>query len=311
MRDKSIDFLKGICILLVILGHALYDTPLFSEFILAKTTYNFIYSFHMPLFFCISGYLTNVIRYKKPYYILKYTLSYYIVYLIIVFSYTILTQENDFNTKLLYYPLGSAWFLLALFILKFVWTIISNWFEPTLLLLLSLSVFYIIMHYNFSYWFPILFLPSFAIGFCLRNIDTNNPKKFSIIIMCSFLLIVFMEIKIYGIGADTYQKNIIGSAIFILFLGIKNCFSRSNIISYIGENSIIFYVINSVTGKTLAKFVNALSLPYYISVFIYFVTTTILGLLIIHLMKYKLLKWIVYIFNPSKFLNDYQKREAQ
>ena len=60
-RNGYIDFIKGIAILLVLVGHAIqycsgseyflqreyYDNPLFK----------FIYSFHMPLFMAVSGYL--------------------------------------------------------------------------------------------------------------------------------------------------------------------------------------------------------------------------------------------------------------
>jgi fucose 4-O-acetylase-like acetyltransferase len=46
-RNYSIDILKGIGILMVILGHCLTQ-PSFEN--------NFIYSFHMPLFFLVSGY---------------------------------------------------------------------------------------------------------------------------------------------------------------------------------------------------------------------------------------------------------------
>lgn len=54
-RDKSIDFIKGIAIYLVVLGHC---------WSISKDLFQFIYSFHMPLFFCISGYLFSS---KKKY----------------------------------------------------------------------------------------------------------------------------------------------------------------------------------------------------------------------------------------------------
>lgn len=52
-RITYIDQLRGFAILLVVMGHALehngyHQSPLF----------NLIYSFHMPLFFCISGFVT-------------------------------------------------------------------------------------------------------------------------------------------------------------------------------------------------------------------------------------------------------------
>lgn len=48
MRDRSIDAAKGIAIILVVLGHVCTGIPWLVKW---------IYSFHMPLFFMISGYL--------------------------------------------------------------------------------------------------------------------------------------------------------------------------------------------------------------------------------------------------------------
>lgn len=48
-RDGAIDICRGICILLVIIGHQLQNQGLVS-------TMQIIYSFHMPLMFIISGF---------------------------------------------------------------------------------------------------------------------------------------------------------------------------------------------------------------------------------------------------------------
>lgn len=54
---KNVDYIKGIAILLVCIGHA--ATP---SFLPRPHTYEYvvqaIYSFHMPLFFLISGFLS-------------------------------------------------------------------------------------------------------------------------------------------------------------------------------------------------------------------------------------------------------------
>lgn len=59
-RDIGIDALRGFSILLVVLGHAIAN----AENLLVASTYNlkyvlsnFLYTFHMPLFFLISGYV--------------------------------------------------------------------------------------------------------------------------------------------------------------------------------------------------------------------------------------------------------------
>lgn len=48
-RDKSLDIAKAICIILMVIGHS--DCP--------KYLHDFIYMFHMPCFFFISGWLLN------------------------------------------------------------------------------------------------------------------------------------------------------------------------------------------------------------------------------------------------------------
>lgn len=54
-RDASIDALRGFAILLVVFGHSLqFTNPDFDNNIL----FRIIYSFHMPLFMFISGYVT-------------------------------------------------------------------------------------------------------------------------------------------------------------------------------------------------------------------------------------------------------------
>lgn len=57
-----LDVMKGILIILVILGHSIQDT--ISDY-QNNFLFRFIYSFHMPLFFAISGYLTFKNKYDK------------------------------------------------------------------------------------------------------------------------------------------------------------------------------------------------------------------------------------------------------
>ena len=56
-RIEWIDYSKGILIILVIAGHAIPEFDLHLDYLA-----HFIYSFHMPAFFILSGYL---FRYKK------------------------------------------------------------------------------------------------------------------------------------------------------------------------------------------------------------------------------------------------------
>lgn len=54
-RLEYIDFCRGIAILLVVIGHLIQ----FNGIVTSNPVFEFIYSFHMPLFFAISGYITQ------------------------------------------------------------------------------------------------------------------------------------------------------------------------------------------------------------------------------------------------------------
>lgn len=60
-RMKYLDIAKGIGILLVVIGHCIPDasTPNGVSIISYKILFDLIYSFHMPLFFFISGYMIS------------------------------------------------------------------------------------------------------------------------------------------------------------------------------------------------------------------------------------------------------------
>ena len=59
MDTKEIDRVKGVGAIFVILGHS-FTIAIREEYKLADILFNTIYSFHMPLFFLISGYLYSV-----------------------------------------------------------------------------------------------------------------------------------------------------------------------------------------------------------------------------------------------------------
>lgn len=59
-RIEYVDILRGFAIFLVTFGHIMersgyHESPLFA----------FIYSFHMPLFFCISGFICDYVYDKR------------------------------------------------------------------------------------------------------------------------------------------------------------------------------------------------------------------------------------------------------
>ncbi|TIL79370.1 MAG: acyltransferase family protein [Mesorhizobium sp.] len=67
-RDLSLDFAKGILIILVIIGHLLqYCIYRGTDAFWMSPYYKSIYIFHMPLFMAISGYLSSGAIWRKPF----------------------------------------------------------------------------------------------------------------------------------------------------------------------------------------------------------------------------------------------------
>jgi len=122
-RDQTMDVLRGLAILLVVLGHMTqFCDPDFDH----NIVFRIIYSFHMPLFFFISGYVINLPRLKSGMgsYIWKRTLRLAIPFLawtffVIYWLDGIFTRMSfrAFAIQIYHSPDGGGlWFLWALFI---------------------------------------------------------------------------------------------------------------------------------------------------------------------------------------------------
>lgn len=141
-RLEYIDILKGIGIILVVLGHVTLNSDL----------YHFIYAFHMPLFFIVSG----MFLHDKQGFIRKQAKSLLIPYLafgLLTFVYWWLV-ESHFREL----PAGET-----------IWGQFINLFFPTG-----------IQHCNVVLWFlPCLFLAC-VMGNYLNRWITSKPIKISL-----------------------------------------------------------------------------------------------------------------------------------
>lgn len=186
-RDKSIDFLKGVAIFSVVLGHCWF---------ISDELFEFIYSFHMPLFFCISGYLFNT---KKKYgtfliskiktliipYVLFFVSSFIVSVFVLDRDITILDglsymlQGGKFCSKVCNWPL---WYLLLFFIAS--------------------NIFYFIAKIRFAvirYVIAVgLFLASLPIqNYCYNTFaDDLVPFAFNALCPALFFMIVAYEFKL-------------------------------------------------------------------------------------------------------------------
>ena len=182
-RNKSIDAMKGLLILLVVIGHVLLgsldDNPLRY----------LIYSFHMQAFFFISGFLFNVEKIK--YYSFtnlcsKYWKRMLKMWLIAWLVYTIYAIRDDFSIisilRQIYNPYYHLWFIPALFL-----TIVISHFvlrnvksmAVSLCILLTLGIFTYNLsrsEFKLSSFISLNTSLFFFLGLILRRIPPINIK---------------------------------------------------------------------------------------------------------------------------------------
>lgn len=97
-RIEYIDIAKGIGIILVVFGHSITAAMRENSFV-AQFVYNYIYSFHMSLFFIISGFLysSTIERYSKKSICINKTIQLMIPYISFsILNYCILEVINHF-----------------------------------------------------------------------------------------------------------------------------------------------------------------------------------------------------------------------
>lgn len=135
-RDFYVDVAKGIGIFFVVWGHIILHGPV----------YNFIYSFHMPLFFLLSGLLFNISKYKtlKEFCVhrCKTLIIPYLVFSFITYIYWVVIENPITDNEGILTPFlqifisqGSAgymlhnipmWFVLCLFAIEIIYFLLKR-----------------------------------------------------------------------------------------------------------------------------------------------------------------------------------------
>lgn len=124
-RNRTVDVLRGLAMLLVVLGHTMSGSSVDSE---KSFIYQVIWSLQMPLFFLISGYVT---QYRKPMesgsslwrYVIKKTVAYLLPWTVWTFAVRglLFGQTNFLDLKYLLWHMDSGyWFLFALWMISMV-----------------------------------------------------------------------------------------------------------------------------------------------------------------------------------------------
>lgn len=263
-RYKELDLMKGIGILLVYLGH-IFNLTMLKWDSLILYLYRTIYSFHMPLFFFISGLLSNVNKeidlnkfYKGK--IKRLLVPYLFINLVDFFPRTLFPKlvNSEFGgaKEILFYGTKISWFVYTLFIIFMIFPFLDKYilkkdkyylFGMFLIILNYLKIFENIE--IFSVNTVVSYLLYFYIGYMIKpfyneKIRNGFWNKNLIFLIISLIFLIFAYKYFYINYFNTIFFAILGTLLVLnISLRIKENSINYKFFSFLGINSLTFYLI--------------------------------------------------------------------
>ena len=316
-RVAWIDFSKVICIYLVVLGHAL-SYSVTNECYLR----NFIYLFHLPVFFFISGYLFRIKDNEKS--ISSYMLSninsliipYIFLNLLVVILKIPVYLHQDFYPVFFKFlighghaPAGPAWFLLCLFWIKIQMFFIIKLKDGMQLLCAFL---YCLLAYYFPwylYWdidASFMVMPIFILGVLIKkHYSQYINRQYSSFMLGVIFIITFVTTfglsiiqqkeavfsRLFGTsGVLFYVAAIVGTIMIISICRLLECYNNKYV-TVLSSGSIIIMGLHGVFYSYTRAFLKMLNVipseyDYLLKVFICLIVLLEMYLPIIYLQRY-------------------------
>lgn len=213
-RLPYVDVAKGIAIWLMIVGHQYIN----------EQTAIYINSFHIPLFFFISG---MFFRKEKPFFqnlesAIRSLLIPYVYFSLINLSicwispyvhpelYFNMTGIDIFKaaingifigvdrvTPISFLPLGPLWFLMALFVIRVYCSAMSSMIKRDLLwalasIVVSITLFFILLTDVYSMKYGMMAVPFFIAGYLMRKVDYIHLNYKPLILLLLLLYFIFI-----------------------------------------------------------------------------------------------------------------------
>lgn len=280
-RNKEIDIVKGLAIFLVIFGHSIQylggDKYLNSEAFFDNVLFKLIYSFHMPLFMMLSGFL---FAYSINKYTIRELISKRFKSLIVpILTCSVLERVilyilgNNLTVKMLVATfITSLWFLWAVFFCSLAVIIVNKYFKDNLFVYLTILIILAIFPDKFNKDLYAFMYPYFIFGY-FANIKNwkeklkNNALTFLLVIAYLILMIFFNKSSyIYTTGITIFKSNnisftilndlyryivgFIGSLLMISLVSMCKA-NKNNFITKIGQDTLGLYIINIYLSKYL------------------------------------------------------------
>lgn len=302
IRDFSLDNIRFFLIFTVVFAHLL---EIFRAFSGSVFIYQFIYSFHMPVFIFLFGY--NVKFSPK-----KIIFRWFIPYLIFQSAYILFSKYAlKIDTKFQYTtPFWLLWYMLACIFYQLILPLINTDSKRKQALILTLSfVIALVVGFEESigYYLSLsrifVFMPWFLLGYYFKKNGTSDVissrKKLKISLLISAVVIIVLSaVFLYyskinnGLlyGSLPYSKCngtiTLRAAIFLiafsiltfLFIGLKGFLNkRLFLITNIGQNTLPVFLLHGFIIKALPVYFPDLLQYPLITLLLSFVILLIFG----------------------------------
>lgn len=280
-RIQWLDIVKGFLILTVMLGH-ISQTPEWLRI--------WIYSFHMPLFFFLSGITFSIEKYDFKTFIKRKVRTLIVpgvVFELIQIIINIAIGKLKLTGKNIILGIflqmrgqgtDIAWFLVALFVSEVILYLIIKLLKdktkkivPVLFILAIINFLYLRIAANFlnvvvlPYSMDLIFLilPFIYAGYLYKNnrLKLNDNKLFILLYIIMGNSLCFISFKVLGHHFDLDLDKIGSFTLYYLtafaqiswLLVVFKKIKKAKVLSFIGQNSIIFYVWHTVVFSIFDK----------------------------------------------------------
>lgn len=310
-RNLKLDNIKGILIYLVVLGHLLFSYKYFnnnSSMIIVR----FIYSFHMPLFFIVSGIFSKRINNKRLF-------NLFVLFLAVNFSYIIYDyiNTNNFSVFTLKY---SSWYLLFLALYRLIISsnrliYYINKYSKYLIFILFLLVIFIsfiplplVVRFFYFFYF-------FIFGYYF---DLQRVKLFSrfsliwfLVIISSIICIAFIPFNLNFFMGFNYNNSIeflfrvfLMIIIPFLFFSLYNLIwdKKVNFLTVFGKYSLMIYLFHRIITLVLNDLFIDCRYMLLIMLFFAFIICVLFGNIIVNVWVNNLLDKLYLMFKNNRKL---------
>jgi len=317
-RDSRIDSIKGLLIILVILGHVI--TTLDNNNFINHGVMGLIYVFHMPLFILISGYLTKNPDQQSAQGMWKGVLRIFIPLVIfhVLSSIRVSLTGGSFRNAMIYFPYGVLWYLMCLIYWRVILYYTPRPLRQRPLLYLGIA-FLVTMMCGFTKLGNILsiqrglnFYTFFLLGYYYRQgqLSTRWWKANALhgilaLVLLPTIFLLYPRCGNIMNGADYYtfkdlpEKFLIVTCSVAMSLLVFNLMREVKWLTSLGIDSLFYYLYHYfIIALVITPLVDYFNLPLTFP-FILIYTAVIIA--IIYLMgKIKIFRWLVHPGRENK-----------